>query len=78
MPNIWKPKSSETSKMEYTSSFLGSLKSLYKSPFVTECLLPEQMQGLAEMHEKGDLHVYGEHKKTIPLKVGFGINTSIS
>jgi len=46
---------------------VGALESLDKSHFVMECLMPEQMQGLAEMHKKGDLHVHGEHKKTVPL-----------
>ena len=29
--------------------------------------MPDQMQGLAEMHKKGDLHVHSEHKKVVPL-----------
>ena len=32
-----------------------------------ECLKPEQMQGLADMHKKGDLDVHSEHNKVVPL-----------
>ena len=44
---------------------VGNLESLDKSHFVMECLMPEQMQGLAEMHKKGDLHVHIEHMNTL-------------
>ena len=46
---------------------VGSIDSLDKSHLVMECLMPDQMQGLAEMHKKGDLHVHSEHKKVVPL-----------
>jgi len=63
------PKALEQAKKNIEQHFLmvGALESLDKSHFVMECLMPEQMQGLAEMHKKGDLHVHGEHKKTVPL-----------
>ena len=46
---------------------VGTLDSLSKSHSVMECLMPDRMQGLADMHTKGDLHVHSEHKKVVPL-----------
>ena len=63
------PLALEKAKENIEKNFLmvGTLESLDKSHAVMECLMPEQMQGLHEMHKKGDLHVHSEHKTTVPL-----------
>ena len=62
-------KAIEQAKKNIEEHFLmvGTLESLDKSHFVMECLMPQEMKGLDEMHRKGDLHVHSEHKKTVPL-----------
>ena len=63
------PKAVEQAKKNIEEHFLvvGTLSSLAVSHLVMECLMPDQMQGLAEMHKKGDLHVHSQHKKVLPL-----------
>ena len=63
------PQAVEQAKLNIEKYFLmvGTLESLDKSHAVMECLMPGQMQGLAEMHKKGDLHAHSEHKKTVAL-----------
>ena len=46
---------------------VGTLESLEKSYIVMECLMPEQMNGLVELHNKFDIHKNSEHKKIVPL-----------
>ena len=63
------PTALELAKKNIEDIFLmvGSIDSLDKSHVVMECLMPDQMQGLVEMHKKGDLHVHSEHKKVVAL-----------
>ena len=63
------PEALEQAKKNVEEKFVmvGTIDSLSKSHSVMECLMPEQMQGLAEMHKKGDLHVHSEHKTVVPL-----------
>lgn len=63
------PVALEQAKRNIENSFImvGTLDSLEKSHTVMECLMPDQTEGLSEMHKKGDLHVHSEHKKVIPL-----------
>ena len=63
------PQALEQAKRNVEEKFVmvGTLDSLSKSHSVMECLMPDQMQGLPEMHKKGDLHVHSEHKKVVPL-----------
>ena len=63
MQNFWKPRSS----CEGKNNVEEKIDSLYLSDSVMECLKPEQMQGLADMHKKGDLDVHSEHNKVAPL-----------
>eukprot|EP00090_Calanus_glacialis_P013709 TRINITY_DN22364_c0_g1_i1.p1 TRINITY_DN22364_c0_g1~~TRINITY_DN22364_c0_g1_i1.p1 ORF type:complete len:371 (+),score=94.76 TRINITY_DN22364_c0_g1_i1:29-1141(+) len=63
------PQALDQAKKHVEEKFVmvGTIDSLSKSHSVMECLMPDQMQGLAEMHKKGDLHVHSEHKKVVPL-----------
>ena len=46
---------------------VGTLEDLQTSHKVMECLVPDWMKGLSEMHDKEDLHVHSKHKKVEPL-----------
>ena len=67
------PDALEQAKRNIEESFLivGTLESLDKSFAVMECLMPQQMKGLVELHKNLDLHVQPhserEYKKVVPL-----------
>ena len=63
------PEALEQAKKNVEEKFImvGTIDSLSKSHSVMSCLMQEQMQGLAEMHKKGDLQVHSEHKIVVPL-----------
>ena len=47
---------------------LGKVRDSWNLRFsLSLSLMPDQMQGLAEMHKKGDIHVHSEHNKAVPL-----------
>ena len=61
------PTALEQAKKNIEDNFLmvGTLESLEKSFVVMECLMPEQMKGLVELHKNSDLHINSGNKTVV-------------
>ena len=46
---------------------VGAFDSVSVTHNVMECLMPEQIKGLAEMNKMGDIPAHSQHKKVVPL-----------